>query len=320
MLHSLLLILPVFLILFFGVIVDIANILPERTGSILGGYVLYIALPILLIRVLAGSSPAEILHGGFWAGIIITQLIIYAVGYAGDYFISRRGHGNAASMGMACSCCNVAFIGLPVIMTLFPGNHDALVAAGIAVITPNAVSIPCQIQMEYLTGKKGSGKTAKLAKSILLNPLMVGTVIGFALCFSGIGIWQPLDKAAEMIGNTTAPCMLLALGLDLRAKVRVALAGNWKQRFPRFTLASIAKLVINPILAWYMLSLFNVSGIWLAVGVIQCGTATALVTYVISEIYGFVSEEVAMIAVITNVLNLVTLTIIAGILQNMGVM
>jgi hypothetical protein len=320
MLHSLILILPVFLILFLGVIIDIANILPKQTGSILGGYVLYIALPILLIRVLAGSSVDEILHGGFWAGVIFAQLIIYVISYAGEFFISKRGHGNAASIAMACSCCNVAFIGLPVIMTLFPGNHEALVAAGIAVITPNAISIPCQIQMEYLTGKDGDDKIAKIVKAVLLNPLMVGTVVGFILCFSGVHIWQPLDKAAKMVGDTTAPCMLLALGLDLRKKVRVALSGNWKSGIPRFTIASVIKLVVNPIVAWYMLSLFGVSGIWLAVGVIQCGTATALVTYVISEIYGFASEEVAMIAVITNVLNLVTLTIIAGILQNAGVM
>lgn len=322
MLHSLILILPVFLVLFLGIAIDIANLLPKQTGSILGGYVLYVALPILLIHILAGSSLADIMHGGFWAGVLLSQIIVYIIGYAGDFFIAKRGHGKAAAIAMACSCCNVAFIGLPVIITLFPNNHEALIAAGLTVITPNVVSVPCQIQMEYLAASKNksSGKSVQLAKAILLNPLMVGTIIGFALCLSGSGLWQPLDKAAEMVGNTTAPCMLLALGLDLRTKVRVALTGNWRSGLPRFTLATLAKLVLNPIIAYFLLSFFGVTGTWLAVGIIQCGTATALVTYVIAEIYGYASEEVAMIAVITNILNLFSLTVIAGILNSMGMM
>ncbi len=112
---------------------------------------------------------------------------------------------------------------------------------------------------------------------------MIGTVIGFALATTGIPLWQPLDKAAQMVGNTTAPCMLLALGLDLRDKIRVALSGNWRAAMPRFSIITVVKLIVNPILAWGFLSYFGVTGTWLAVGVIQSGTATALVSYVIRK-------------------------------------
>jgi predicted permease len=222
----------------------------------------------------------------------------------------------------------VAFIGLPVILSLMPGNHTALLAAGLAVITPNIVFIPCQIQMEYMKrseqggkgqgGRGAGGAAGQLARSVLLNPFMVGMVVGFGLGLTGIGLWGPLDRAAEMIGGTTAPCMLLALGLDLREKVRVALSGNWRSALPRIGAVTVVKLVLTPLLAWGLLSLFGVTGTWLAVGVIQSGAATALVTYVIASIYGHVPEEVAMIAVVTNVLNLATLTVIAGILRAQG--
>lgn len=322
MLHSLVLILPVFLILLLGVLLDVFNVLPKQTGSIIGGYVLYVALPILLIHILAGSSLADILHGGFWAGLLLTQVLIYLAAYAGEFLLARRGHGPAAAIAMSASCCNVAFIGLPVILSLMPGNEVALVAAGLTVITPNVVSIPCQIEMEYLRRKaKGSGGSmGRLARAALLNPLMVGTLVGFVLGPTGIGLWGPLDKAAEMVGGTTAPCMLLALGLDLRGKVRVALSGNWRAAMPRIGAVGVLKLAINPLLAWALLSLFGVGGTWLAVGVIQSGTATALVSYVIADIYGYASAEVAMIAVVTNVLNLVSLTVIAAILRWQGLL
>ncbi|MGE4505175.1 MAG: AEC family transporter [Desulfovibrionaceae bacterium] len=338
MLDSLLLILPVFLILGLGVLLDVLEVLPRQTGSIIGGYVLYVALPILLVHILAGSSVEEVAHGGFWAGLLLTQALIYASTYGAEFFLARRGHGPAAAIALAASSCNVAFIGLPVIVSLMPGNHTALLAAGLAVITPNIVFIPCQIQMEYMKrsdqdargqfargqgargqgGKGAGGAAGQLARSVLLNPFMVGMVVGFGLGLTGIGLWGPLDRAAEMIGGTTAPCMLLALGLDLREKVRVALSGNWRSALPRIGAVTVVKLVLTPLLAWGLLSLFGVTGTWLAVGVIQSGAATALVTYVIASIYGHVPEEVAMIAVVTNVLNLATLTVIAGILRAQG--
>jgi len=322
MIDSLILILPVFLILGFGVVLDIAGVLPRQTGSVIGGYVLYVAMPVLLIHILANSPVSDLLHGGFWAGMMICHAVIYLGTYAGEFLLARRGHGPAAAIGLAASSCNAAFIGLPVVLSLFPGNHEALVAAGLAVMTPTVVMIPCQIELEALKpAGGGSGKgVAQLVRAILLNPLMIGMAVGLALCGTGIGLWQPLDKAAAMVGNTTAPCMLLALGLDLRDKLRVAVTGNWRARMPRITAVTVVKLAVNPLLAWWLLSSFGVEGTWLAVGVIQSGTATALVSYVVAEIYGFVSEEVAMIAVVTNVLNLLSLAVIAAVLRSMGLM
>ncbi len=322
MLDSLILILPVFIVLALGVVADVLHLLPRQTGSIIGGYVLYLALPILLIHILAASSLDDIMQGGFWAALLLTQYAIYLSVYAGEFFLSRRGHGPAAAIAMSSCCCNAAFIGLPVIMSLMPGNKEALIAAGLCVLSPNAISIPCQIEMEFLkrSGDKSGGAMGLLARAVLLNPLMIGTVVGLLLGLTGIGLWEPLDKAAAMVGNTTAPCMLLALGLDLREKVRVALTGSWRSRLPRITIVTVVKLVINPLLAWALLSYFGVTGTWLAVGVIQCGTATALLCYVIADIYDHVSEEVAMITVVSNVLNLVSLTVIAGLLRWQGLL
>ncbi len=42
MVDSFLLILPVFLIIAFGVVLDILRVLPKQTGSVIGTYVLYV--------------------------------------------------------------------------------------------------------------------------------------------------------------------------------------------------------------------------------------------------------------------------------------
>lgn len=66
------------------------------------------------------------------------------------------------------------------------------------------------------------------------------------------------------------------------------------------------------------MALFGVTGSWLVVGVIMSGAATALLTCVIGQIYRQVPEEAAMIAVVTNVLNLATLTLLAALLRSRG--
>ncbi len=181
MLESLLQILPVFLIMGFGVVLDILDLLPKRTGSYVGAYVLYAALPMLLLDILSGSSLGDLLHGGFWAGFALSQVLIYILGYTLDYFLARRGHGTAVCFALSCSFSNVAFIGLPVIASLFPGNHVALLAAGITVIVPNLLVIPSQVQLEYLKyANPGAGNAAVEGGQGVANASVAGPAQGAA--------------------------------------------------------------------------------------------------------------------------------------------
>lgn len=323
MFSSLLLILPVFLIITIGILLDVFRILPKETGSVIGMYVLYVALPVLLIHILAGARADEMLHGGFWIGILGAQVLVYVLGYCGELLFGSRRHGPAAIIALASSCSNMAFMGLPVVASLMPGNKEAMLAAGLAAITPNVVSIPCLVQLEYLKRSDADadsrGILTKLIKSVVLNPFMASICVGFLLGGTGIGLWTPLDKAAAMVGNTTAPCMLLALGLDLRAKMRVAFSGK-RFDYTRFGVTVLMKLVLNPILAWYLFLFLGVQGTWLAVGVIMSGTATALMTTVVADIYKQLPAEVATITVTDNLLNLATLTILTAFLRSQGLL
>ncbi|WP_461210069.1 AEC family transporter [Desulfocurvus sp. DL9XJH121] len=322
MLDSLLQILPVFLIIIYGVVLDAFRVVPRQTGELIGAYVLFAALPLLLVHILAGSSPADMMHGGYWAGIVGSLLGVYVLSYATGFLLGGRSHGAAAVTAVGGSCANMAFLGLPVILNLFPDNREALVAAGLALITPNLVCIICQVQLEYLkqSSDRGGGALPTLARALFLNPLVAGAALGFVLGGTGLGLWEPLDKAAKMVGDTSAPCMLLALGLDLRSKVRMALSGERKFNTPWLVSVAVIKLVIHPLLAWALLAACGVTGTWLAVGVIMSGTASALLTYVMAQIYGHLPEEAAMATVLTNVLNLVTLTILASIFRWQGLL
>ena len=303
-------VLPVFLLIAVGAAVHMTDVLPENTGAAMGLYVLKLALPVLMLHILSGASRLDLAHGGFWLGVIGAQMLCYLLGYVVDRLFSRRGTGPAIISGLACSASNTAFVGLPIV-------------AGLAALTPNVVVIMAQIRMDCLAGSAawgdGRGRIWKLLRLFLLgNPLLLATLVGLGLACSGLGLWQPLDHAAALIGSTAAPCMLLALGFDLRQKLVLALRRNGGHTVIRQAWLLLCKLGIHPLICWGIMRLAGLPPLWLGVGVLMSATGTALVASVLAEVYSAVPEEAALTAVLSNAASMVSLMLFIFLLQGAG--
>ena len=315
MFQALFAVLPVFLIIGAGVLLRSRDVLPENAGPVLGIYVLKLALPLLILHLLAGASLKDLGHWAFWGGILGSQVIMYCLGSVADRVLCRRGVGPGVIAGLSCSACNAAFVGLPIVSNLFPGNASAMLIAGLCTLTPNVVMIIGQSRLDALAGSlawsggnplKFVGKLLRVF--ILGNPILLSTLAGIALSASGLGLWAPIDRAVSLVGYTAAPCMLLALGLDLRQKLVVATRQAHGHAMLRLSWFVLCKLLVHPLLCWAMLAALGVSGLWLVISVIISATATALVVTVIAEVYSTVPEESALTAVVANGLSIFTLT------------
>ena len=84
MFQALFAVLPVFLIIGAGVLLRSRDVLPENAGPVLGIYVLKLALPLLILHLLAGASLKDLGHWAFWGGILGSQVIMYCLGYVAD--------------------------------------------------------------------------------------------------------------------------------------------------------------------------------------------------------------------------------------------
>lgn len=327
MLQALFAVLPVFLIIGMGVLLRSRDVLPENAGSVLGIYVLKLSLPLLLLHLLASASPADLAHWRFWAGILGSQLIMYIVGQWGDRLFCRRGVGPGVIAGLSCSACNAAFVGLPIVSNLFPGDATAMLIAGLGTLTPNLVMIIGQGRLDALAGSlawNGGGPlkfTGQLLRVFILgNPILLSTLVGISLSASGLGLWGPLDRAVSLVGYTAAPCMLFALGLDLRQKLMLAASHSQGHAVLRQSWLIFCKLVAHPLLCWVILAALGVSGLWLVISVIISATATALVVTVIAEVYRATPEEAALTAVVANGLSIFTLTGFIWTFQALGML
>lgn len=326
MLEAFFAVIPIFLIIGLGVLLRARDVLPEGSGPMLGVYVLKLALPLLILHILAGARPQDLAHGGFWLGVIGSQLIVYALGYWGDRLFCRRGAGPAVISALSCSACNTAFVGLPIVTNLLPGNQEALLIAGLATLTTNIVIIIGQARLDLAANAAGrdggSGcKFATLLRVFVLgNPILLATLAGASLSLSGLGLWQPLDRTISLVGYTAAPCMLLALGLDLRQKLVLAMGRAQGHAALRQTWLVSCKLLLHPLLCWGIMWMLGISGIWLAIGVLMSATATALIVTVLAEVYGAVPEESALTAVLSNGLSIFTLTGFVWLFMRLGML
>ena len=314
-------VLPVFLVIFLGSWLHDRDVLPEQTGVVLGLVVLKVSLPALILHILAGARAADLAYPAFWAGMFGASLAVYFVAYWGDRLLCRRGEGPATIVALGCSSCNAAFVGLPIVANLFPGNGEAMLIAGLATLTPNAVMIVAQSRLDVLAGASawdGAGGWARrwrLCRALLLgNPVLLMSGVGLILSLSGIGLWEPLDRVAGIIGNTAAPCMLLSLGFDLRQKLALAARRGQGHAALRQAWVLLCKLLLLPLLAWGIMAAVGLPPLWTAVGVLISATGTAL----ISSVYSAIAEEAAMTAVLSNGLSLFTLTGFIWLFRHLG--
>ena len=204
--------------------------------------------------------------------------------------------------------------------SLFPGNTEALVVAGLMTLTPNVVVILGQVRLDLLNGvtawEEGQSRAWILFRALVLgNPILLSTVAGLALAVSGSGLWAPLDRACALVGFTAAPCMLVSLGFDLGQKLRLALTRSVGHAIWRQVWLVSCKLVLCPLLCWLIMAPLGVEPLWLGVGVLMSATGSALVASVLAQVYNALPEEAAFTAVLSNGVSLVTLTACIMLLQ-----
>ena len=185
--------------------------------------------------------------------------------------------------------------------------------------------IVAQSRLDVLAGASawdGAGGWARrwrLCRALLLgNPVLLMSGVGLILSLSGVGLWEPLDRVAGIIGNTAAPCMLLSLGFDLRQKLALAARRGQGHAALRQAWVLLCKLLLLPLLAWGIMAAVGLPPLWTAVGVLISATGTALIASVLASVYSAIAEEAAMTAVLSNGLSLFTLTGFIWLFRHLG--
>ncbi len=322
---------PIFLIMLAGAVTERLGVLPPHAADSINAFSVNVSFPCLLFHIMAATTPAQLAQGGWWLGTAGLQTA--AMGLI--YLLARRSGdeaGPAVVAALLCTFCNAGFVGLPVVLNVFPGSAEAMSAAGLMIVACNAV---CVLGQMALTGWDRSRQAPEgriplaipphvrvwraLRRYVIGNCILMAAFLG--LCFSllEIPVWEPLDRACVMLGMAAPVCMLFTLGFCLRGSLARALEGHTVNVLRQVLLCS-ARLVVLPLLTLAALRLLGLPDLWVCVAFIISATGSAIMVATLSQFYRTAAAQAALTVAVTNLLSFFSLLAALWFLGYLGLM
>jgi predicted permease len=178
------------------------------------------------------------------------------------------------AMIISSSFGNVMYLGLPVITEMLGAQYGYVaVLYDLLASTPILLTIGVFIAARYGSGKAVS-VSASLKRVFLLPPLW-GVAAGIAVRLSGIAVPLPLLDAVGLMGKAVVPIMIFTVGLalDFRDVKRLSIAVP----------ALVIKLMLAPVLAWWIGSRLGISADVLKATTIEGAMPVMVLSLVIAD-------------------------------------
>jgi malate permease and related proteins len=254
---------------------------PETTSVALNAWVLNVALPALVLRVVHGLrvEPALLLSA-------LAPWLVFLGAMAGGLWVARRGWvspGTAGALILTAGLGNTAFVGLP--MTEGLAGPEGLAVAVMADQLGSflALSTLALLVAARLAGGRLSPRL--LVMRVLLFPPLLALLTAVLLRPVDFPSWW--DVTLRRLGDTLSPLALFSVGWQLRLS---ALHG-------RVRLLAVGlgyKLALAPLMAAVVLEALGLSGLPLRVAVLQASMAPMVTGSILAGEYGLDPDLAAL--------------------------
>lgn len=306
--------LPLFAMMGFGLGAGYKGMLPEESSSILNTFVYRFTLPSLIFGSLASSPAAEIFQWQFMEGFALAMLCAYLVAFLISCFSFKCHFTEGGLRSTAASFPNTAYLGFPILLSLFEGSSHAVIAVTLATLMPTLVLMLAIGKLEFHRADKGRSSWHTLGTvcfSLLKTPVIGASVAGILWSCFGLGLPESLTLFFHDFGMASVPCALFAMGMVI-GKSGLSVS-------PMDLLSvSVVKMVIQPVLAAFFLVMCHVSGDWLIMGVLLSGLPTAMVSYLVAKDYGLYEDGSSAAVLVSTLLCVVTIPATLALASRFG--
>lgn len=278
--------LAVFGIMLIGTLVQKTKLLPFETDQVLNQYVYYIAFPAIMLITLAQTPISDILHWGYIAGFSAAMLMSYAITLVMSLLVNPTKKAIATMRALNATFGNTAFIGMPLMAILFPGNQMALAAAAIASLLSVIIFATALVSLEVINNNQTSAvKVVTLA--LIKNPIVVGSFIGISLSALAITLPDSLALMIKQLGMTSSPCALFAIGMVLAKSGQHQTSKQLinYQQLSDISAVNMIKLFIQPFITYLLMTSLQVEPQLISMGVMLAALPTAASVYLLAQRY-----------------------------------
>jgi predicted permease len=224
---------------------------------------------------------------------VVTWLLIKIMRY-------DRLTGSAVALGVLF--VNAGNYGLPLILFAY---GEAGLARAALYFTVSAILTQT---LAIFIAARGRANAGEALLNVFKMPLVYAVALGLAFNLTGVAVAEPIMKAVDLASSAAVPVMLTILGIELGH----ATLGNDRLTI---SLATAAKLVLTPLVAFPLAALLGLQGVGRAVSILEASMPTAVMASIVAVEFDTRPQLVTGIVFASTVLSIVTLTVLLGILK-----
>jgi len=302
-------VLPVFGLVALGYGASWTGWFTEQANDGLTRYVFAFAIPVLLFRTLATTALPDDLPLGFLAAYYLGLLTVFAGGLIAARMLFRQDLGGQTISGTAAGYGNTVLLGIPIVLAAFGEAGAVPLFLVIAIHSPLMFPI---ITILLEIAKRREANLWRLPwlvlKGLMTNPIFVGLLVGLAFNLLNMPIWAPVDRMAELLSMSVAPCALFAVGASL---FRYRIFGN----IAHCLVLTALKTLVFPAIVWVLaFQVFLVEPLWGAVAVVLAAQPAGVNAFLFANRYGVGEGRASSTVLISTAFSVVTLSVILHLL------
>jgi malate permease and related proteins len=298
---------PIFSIIAIGYFFRRKGVITETAVPELNSIAYYLGLTTLVFTSIVKYDLKEIFNIGIIKTIYTTFAIFIVIVFFIVYFLKINIKTKGA-MAVSSFRCNMAFIGIPIIIAAFGDIAAAKTAIIIAFMTPVNV-IFAIIFFKVLGGDANKKNYGRFLLDFIKDPILIASILGILFSYFRIIIPAPIMNLLNILAGLAVPLALLTIGASFRFS---HIKKNLKLLIP----ASVLKLLVEPFIAffigWY---LFKIEAVNVSIVVILFAMPLAVAAYIMGKEYGSDSDFLSSSLIISTVSSAFTLTLWLFILK-----
>ena len=290
------------LILILGFCLGKWKLISTETNKQLTNLLLTVFMPASLFVAFPAEYSEETLHL-FFAGLVAGMLIMLVLIILSKFIFNKwwfKG-GLRYESQFALIFNNATFLGYPIVVSTF-GSSGVIAYCGFII----AFNIALFSYGIWLFEHK---ITAKLLKSVVLNPNIIAVLLGMVLFLANFHLSSFITDAVGFVGGATTPLSIICIGFMLSRADFKSIFKKW-----RLIVTALIQLVLGPLVTYFLLIWlkFPTEVVQVCTLIQALPTATSLGLFATK--YGGNNIESSELVTISTILSVVTMPIMIFVL------
>ncbi|KAK6020052.1 transporter, auxin efflux carrier family protein [Ostertagia ostertagi] len=277
----------------------------EQTRQSMNRLVLYVFLPALVFRtVMDGTITRLFLEIPALAAT--GTLVSLAAGFLIFHFLPIPGPTKGAMM-LGAAFGNVTYLGLPVLLGIFPGQADQVSEVSVLFeVTKSSLNLTLGAMIAIAYGSQEPITFRRTAYEALKLPPLWALVVAIVWKLSGIPCPSLIMDTASILSVAVSGIMMLSLGMALRFSAT-----------PLMALAipvSAIKLALSPFVVFLAVAPFGLTGVYSNAAILEAAMPSQLLSFIIAGKFKLDEETLAFVIMVDTILAFVTLPLVRTLL------